>query len=492
MRGGPHRTLVALRALAALVAVAPAPAEARAARDPASAIRSLRDLRQDGVVMQRWDLSCGSAALSTILTHDLGDPVSEALVVAAILRRADPVRIRARGGFSLLDLKRFAESRGYEARGYARVSREALAKLAPAILATELGGDAHFVVFRGLRGGRVLLADPAFGNRTMPVAALEAAWPKRIAFVVRKAETAVAATASTPAPPPAAGAAAPSPGDDELAARALERTLVGRGALVLPPGRAEAVAGLAYGHEREPVAATMDGLPAFAEIRAQTAAAFVGVRLGLPARLQLDATLPLVAGDRRVAIGASDERATAPPGLGDARLALTRHLASLRGGSLHLLAAGGWLAPTGTSPYRGGGRGAIARGEGVHAASASLTAVRIAEPLVLVATGTYTARLARETPVGDVDAADTVALSLTSLVAITPGDTLSLGLDVEHGGELRVDRTPVPGTDATVGLARLGISTALSRRVLLTFGAAFGATDDAPDLGLSGTLAVRL
>ncbi|MFL5273363.1 MAG: C39 family peptidase [Anaeromyxobacteraceae bacterium] len=142
-------------------------------------------MRQDRVVRQKWDLSCGAAALSTLLTFDVGDRVSEADIITSILRRSDPVRIRARQGFSLLDLKRFAVSRGHVADGYGRLAMTDLARMSPAIVPTQIGGYNHFVVFRGVRDGHVLLADPAFGNRTMSVERFEALWPRRIAFVVR-------------------------------------------------------------------------------------------------------------------------------------------------------------------------------------------------------------------------------------------------------------------------------------------------------------------
>ena len=134
---------------------------------------------------QKWDLSCGSAALSTLLTFDLGDPVTETEIIMNILRRSDPVRIRDRQGFSLLDLKRFVVSRGHVADGYGRLDMPHLVQLAPAIVPTVIGGENHFVVFRGAQEGRVILADPGFGNRTMTVEQFEALWPKRIAFVVR-------------------------------------------------------------------------------------------------------------------------------------------------------------------------------------------------------------------------------------------------------------------------------------------------------------------
>jgi len=41
---------------------------------------------------------------------------------------------------------------------------------APIMVPLSLHGYNHFVVFRGRRGDRVLIADPAWGNRTLRVA----------------------------------------------------------------------------------------------------------------------------------------------------------------------------------------------------------------------------------------------------------------------------------------------------------------------------------
>jgi predicted double-glycine peptidase len=147
-------------------------------------VRSLRELRQANVVRQQWDLSCGAAALSTLLTYHLDAPVSEAEIIRDILRRSDPVRIRAREGFSLLDLKRFANARGHAAEGYGNLKLRHLQRMAPALVPTRIGGYNHFVIFLGRVDDRVLLADPAFGNRTMPAERFMALWPLRIAFVV--------------------------------------------------------------------------------------------------------------------------------------------------------------------------------------------------------------------------------------------------------------------------------------------------------------------
>ena len=156
-------------------------------------VTSLLDRRRDKVVIQQYDISCGAAALATLLTYQHGDPVSEREVAEGLIRREEylkrPTLVRVQGGFSFLDLKRFVEARGYEGRGFGHLTVADLRSLAPAIIPVRFDGYDHFVVFRGERNGSVLLADPAWGNRTMPAARLEAAWinsPQlgRLAFVV--------------------------------------------------------------------------------------------------------------------------------------------------------------------------------------------------------------------------------------------------------------------------------------------------------------------
>lgn len=152
-------------------------------------VKSMAEIRNEQVVRQRWDYSCGSAALSTVLSHHLNDPTPESAVVVSILRRTDPVRVRSRGGFSLLDLKHYLSRRGYESTGYAELELDELEAFeVPAIVPISLKGYDHFVVFRGRYGDRVVLADPAFGNMTMSVFRFRELWESRIAFVVKDIE----------------------------------------------------------------------------------------------------------------------------------------------------------------------------------------------------------------------------------------------------------------------------------------------------------------
>lgn len=153
-------------------------------------IKSLRELRSDHVLRQKWDLSCGAAAIGTLLTYDYQTPVSETEAVVWILHRTDPVKVQSRGGFSLLDLKRFAKFRGFDSDGYAELTLQELVDLKrPAIVPIRVKGFDHFVVFRGVAGDRIVMADPAFGNLTMTTERFLSQWKGGIAFVLATSPT---------------------------------------------------------------------------------------------------------------------------------------------------------------------------------------------------------------------------------------------------------------------------------------------------------------
>jgi predicted double-glycine peptidase len=149
-------------------------------------VRSLAEIRHENVVVQQWDTSCGAAALATVLNYQHGYAVSEKAVAEAMLRRTDPLKVKVRGGFSLLDLKRYADAAGFHGIGYMNLGLDDLADAAPAIVPVDVRGYSHFVVVRGRTGGKMLIADPAFGNRTMDVQAFERAWQGQIGFVVQR------------------------------------------------------------------------------------------------------------------------------------------------------------------------------------------------------------------------------------------------------------------------------------------------------------------
>ena len=159
-------------------------------------VTSLREARFAATVRQQYDYSCGSAALSTLLTYHYGHPVAEDQVFEEMYRLGDQARIRVEG-FSLLDMKRYLEAHGYDADGFqAPLDRLVEAGIPAIVLANEHGYN-HFVVVKGVRGGRVLIGDPAGGTRSVVRTGFESAWVNGILFVIGNRQAAARFNADT-------------------------------------------------------------------------------------------------------------------------------------------------------------------------------------------------------------------------------------------------------------------------------------------------------
>ena len=131
----------------------------------------MKSLRDQNLVRQVKDYSCGAAALATLLSYGLNDPVTEEQILSDLFAQLSSTDATARQktGFSLLDMQLVAQRRGYKAQAF-RLAAQNLANLTgPVIVFIEPQGYKHFAVLRGIRGDRVFLADPSRGNVRMPV-----------------------------------------------------------------------------------------------------------------------------------------------------------------------------------------------------------------------------------------------------------------------------------------------------------------------------------
>ncbi|RDZ26585.1 C39 family peptidase [Lysobacter silvisoli] len=129
-------------------------------------LRSMRDLRYQDLMRQRYDFSCGSSALASLLHYGYGLDVSEPELIKKMMVGVDPREV-VKNGFSMLDMKRYVESIGMRGHGF-RVDADALYRLQmPVIALLDLRGYKHFVVVKGAANGRVFVADPALGHRVM-------------------------------------------------------------------------------------------------------------------------------------------------------------------------------------------------------------------------------------------------------------------------------------------------------------------------------------
>ena len=143
--------------------------------DFAVPLQSFEDRRFATVVRQKYDFSCGSAALATLLRYHYSLDQNEEEAFRGMWAAGDRPRIR-RLGFSLLDMKRHLAKLRLQADGF-EVSLEDVAKAGvPGIALINLNGYKHFVVVKGVSEAEVLVGDPSLGLKTMPAAEFKKIW----------------------------------------------------------------------------------------------------------------------------------------------------------------------------------------------------------------------------------------------------------------------------------------------------------------------------
>jgi predicted double-glycine peptidase len=151
-------------------------------------VKTLVDLRFTNIVRQTLDVSCGAAALATLMTHFLNRPMGEEELIEAILANAADDETKkniAKFGFSMLELKRASDRLGFQTGGFRIDDVSKLVQLkVPALTLINVGGYNHFVVIKGVIGDRIFLADPAFGNRSRSLDAFASEWSHVILVVI--------------------------------------------------------------------------------------------------------------------------------------------------------------------------------------------------------------------------------------------------------------------------------------------------------------------
>lgn len=157
-------------------------------------MKSYKALRDENMVRQAYDYSCGAAALATLLTYGLGDQLTEAEILQAVLTTLpkDALATRKEKGLSLLDLQKVAHDRGHKAQGF-RLVPEFIEKLTgPVLVFIKPRGYEHFAILKGIQGNRAYLADPSLGNVRLPLYQFLDMWldetGKGVIFVVERAD----------------------------------------------------------------------------------------------------------------------------------------------------------------------------------------------------------------------------------------------------------------------------------------------------------------
>ena len=127
-----------------------------------------KDQRDQGIVKQRFDYTCGAASIATILTYFYKSPVEEPDVLAQLDDEEQ---------YSLDDLSRVVATWGFKGVGLSASFGDLKKLKVPVIAHIHYRGQDHFTVIRGVNeDGTVRLADSSFGNRRMREAEFRRYW----------------------------------------------------------------------------------------------------------------------------------------------------------------------------------------------------------------------------------------------------------------------------------------------------------------------------
>lgn len=259
----------------------------------------------------------------------------------------------------------------------------------------------------------------------------------------------------------------PAPEDDAEFHRALERTLVQQGALVLAPQTYELQPHVSYAHwdrARSPIRREYEG--------------GLTVRAGLGWQSQVELRVPY----RQVETASASATA-----VGDTDLVFSRQLARESAASPGLIGALAWTARTGRDGFDGG----VPTGFGFNVLQAGLTAVRTRDPLVFFAGASYAAPLSRDIAGTKIEPGAVLGLRFGSALAASPHTSATVGLNLGFVRRARLDGDPVADSDTVLGTFQVGFATVLSRRMMLNLAGDFRVTGNLPDFRLSASLPIR-
>ena len=196
-----RRGSIALAFAAGLLATtgqARAQCERAPIRDPRFTFRSYvcsyKEIKEQNIVMQKYDYSCGAAVLATIIRYYWGDDIDEMYFLDMLPKlklTEKELKDRIENGLTLTDLRNLANKAGYQAT-MAKVKFEELAQgKVPVVVGVTVKKHEHFVVFRGADDRYAYLADPIRGNVRVPICTFIEQWQKNAILIVAKPNTKV-------------------------------------------------------------------------------------------------------------------------------------------------------------------------------------------------------------------------------------------------------------------------------------------------------------
>jgi hypothetical protein len=274
----------------------------------------------------------------------------------------------------------------------------------------------------------------------------------------------VAPVAGPTARPPTTPVAAPPPDDQELE-RALERTLVREGALVLPKWGFQVTPQFSYAHWdkiQDPfISNTYSGA--------------LSVAMGLPWQSQISVSVPYVFDQGR-------DGSPSSSGLADVGFLLSKELLVENNTVPNLVGSVGWTSPT----SRSSALGPIPYVSGFQA---GFTASKRLDPLVVFLSGSYFS--AAEVAGIQFNPADVVGGRIGASLAISPATAITAGFNVAYLTDTHSADLVLPNSDRLLSSVDVGFNTLLWNRTMLSITTQFGITGHTPDFRVITALPIR-
>ncbi|MBK8906726.1 MAG: hypothetical protein IPM60_02110 [Rhodospirillales bacterium] len=304
-------------------------------------------------------------------------------------------------------------------------------------------------------------------------------------------EAAVAEPQSDTRAPPAAPGQVEIVDEDEIE-RALERTLVSAGVLLLPAGTAEIQPTISYAHSarRNGTLVNINGgtmAVAADEVRRNEVVAEFSFRLGLPLDAQLELGLPVSYVDQSTVVSLAGtplgEFSDSALAVGDVGVALAKTLLRESGWRPDVVGRIAWNSNSGQKS-----RNRVLLGSGFHEVSGSLSFLKRQDPLAFVADVGYETSLESN----GYDPGDQFTMSVGAVLAASPETSLRFVFDQSFVSDVRLNGVALTGSDGVVAMLTVGASSVLGDGVLLDLSAGMGLTADSPDYFIRAALPVRL
>ena len=294
---------------------------------------------------------------------------------------------------------------------------------------------------------------------------------------------------ATPSTPPASSAGAtpqaadtkpPAPGQFEVspeaAERALERTLVATGNLLVPKGFAEVEPLLSYTRRENPSQVIFN-------VNRNEFNWALDMRFGLPWESQFEIALPYNLVQQQVNLAGSPQQQASNRwgnSFGDVTVGLAKTFVHESGWIPDLLGRVTYEIPTGPENSN-----QVALPSRRSLLGFSLTGTKRQDPLVFVVTGGYS----RSFSTGKIDLGDQANLLTGAFLATSPETSLRAVLQENFVQAIRVHNLTLRGSDTVQSILTFGASSILGRGALIDLQVGIGLTTFAPKYTviLSGT-----